>query len=298
MANEFVANAADVIGVADVIRERAEVTDKLQWPEGWKAAIRGIKGGADINFEVVGGMVRPSDPKENTIWVETEHEITGWAFSADEPEEPADGMVWILTTLDRFASFNALKNKAVMVYPREAMQYFDGKWNSMKAESFAGGEWTPWILYLYKEGNEYEDVTGGWKAVNTKPASGYGNAITPTIERNTGSIKFVISSASTSGGGLCYMSNKIDLTPYDTLYVSMLQGWSGRKDVLVTKDASTMWESVTPRIRHSGLTAHIITLDISDIDEPRHIAIGLAYNNDQDANKVPVGMLIDKIWLE
>ena len=42
-------------------------------------------GGASLNFKVVGGTSTPSSPKENTIWVNTDAEISSWAFSAEEP---------------------------------------------------------------------------------------------------------------------------------------------------------------------------------------------------------------------
>ena len=41
-------------------------------------------GGAPLNFKVVGGT-KPSNPKENTIWVNTDAEITGWQFASDDP---------------------------------------------------------------------------------------------------------------------------------------------------------------------------------------------------------------------
>lgn len=42
-------------------------------------------GGAPLNFKVVGGTSAPSNPKENTIWVNTDSAITGWHFGAEEP---------------------------------------------------------------------------------------------------------------------------------------------------------------------------------------------------------------------
>lgn len=40
---------------------------------------------AGLNFKVVGGTTQPSNPSENTIWVNTDKEITGWIFSAKNP---------------------------------------------------------------------------------------------------------------------------------------------------------------------------------------------------------------------
>ena len=38
-----------------------------------------------LNFKVVGGTSAPSNPKENTIWVDTDTEIAEWHFGAEEP---------------------------------------------------------------------------------------------------------------------------------------------------------------------------------------------------------------------
>ena len=48
------------------------------------ANIFGVNGSyTDLNFEVVGGTSAPTDPKENTIWMNTDTEITGYQFSAE-----------------------------------------------------------------------------------------------------------------------------------------------------------------------------------------------------------------------
>lgn len=41
--------------------------------------------GSSVNFTVVGGTAVPENPEENTIWVNTDAEVTGWIFSADDP---------------------------------------------------------------------------------------------------------------------------------------------------------------------------------------------------------------------
>lgn len=42
-------------------------------------------GGTSLNFKVVGGTTAPVNPKENTIWVNTDVKITSWHFGAEEP---------------------------------------------------------------------------------------------------------------------------------------------------------------------------------------------------------------------
>lgn len=51
----------------------------------------GAGGASILNFKVVGGTTQPESPKENTIWVNTGTEISGWVFSPEEPAEPSGG---------------------------------------------------------------------------------------------------------------------------------------------------------------------------------------------------------------
>ena len=69
-------------------------------------------GSNPLNFKVVGNP-QPANPKENTIWVNTDVSITSWIFSATEPEAPSDGAIWILPGTAG-ASFNALKKNGIM----------------------------------------------------------------------------------------------------------------------------------------------------------------------------------------
>lgn len=50
-----------------------------------KAFLHG-SGASPLNFRVVGGSTQPADPKENTLWVTTDRDISGYAFSPGEPE--------------------------------------------------------------------------------------------------------------------------------------------------------------------------------------------------------------------
>ena len=42
-------------------------------------------GGSVLNFEVVPGHTKPSNPKENTIWVKTDYSMHRWDISPDQP---------------------------------------------------------------------------------------------------------------------------------------------------------------------------------------------------------------------
>ena len=59
-------------------------------------------GGVPLNFKIVGGTTEPTNPKENTIWVNTDTAIKGWHFSADDPfigevVEDAGAVLWAIS---------------------------------------------------------------------------------------------------------------------------------------------------------------------------------------------------------
>lgn len=110
-------------------------------------------GGAPLNFEVVGNP-QPDNSKENTLWVNTDVKITSWIFSATEPENPAEGMVWFSVGTSSPVEFNALKKNALQVYPRSAQQYVSGAWVDVTAKIYQNSVWASLDnrFFLFKEG--------------------------------------------------------------------------------------------------------------------------------------------------
>ena len=121
---------------------------------GWGTGNLGGGSGGGLNFKVVGNP-QPANPKENTIWLNTDVDITGKYFQAEQPEEMVGGEVWISTGTASRVAFNALKKSTIMVYPLSAKQYVSGAWVDVTAMSYQGGEWVDWILLLYDSGNFY-----------------------------------------------------------------------------------------------------------------------------------------------
>lgn len=161
-------------------------------------------GGGGLNFSVVGGTAQPENPKENTIWVNTETEISGWVFSATEPKSPVEGTVWISTGTSSTVEFNALKKDAIQVYPLSAKQYVNGAWVDVTTMSYQGGEWVGWITYLYNRGDECEHITGGWTYEEL-----FGSC---SLTKNSDSIYVVCTEGSSGSAISVYPTNKIDLT--------------------------------------------------------------------------------------
>ena len=177
-------------------------------------------GGTSLNFTVVGGTSQPSSPKENTIWVNTSTTITSWVFSAEQPSSPTSGMVWIQTGDSSDATFNALKKNILQVYPLSAKQYVYYSWVDKEAIVYQNSTWVELSsnFYLYRKGNEYTDLTGGWTSVGKKAESdANASSLAPTITRADTYIRASITTSSRSG--IFYMLNPINITGYSTLVV-------------------------------------------------------------------------------
>lgn len=109
---------------------------------------------------------------ENTIGVVTTNPITGWYFAYAQPENMVEGEVWITTGVSSSVEFNALKTNNVMVYPLVAKQMVSGTLKDVTAKSYQNGEWVGWAMFLYKDGDEYTVITGGWVCEGKKEENG------------------------------------------------------------------------------------------------------------------------------
>lgn len=162
-----------------------------------------VTGGAGLNFKVVGNP-QPSSPSENTIWIDTDNNMTSWIFSYTEPETPSEGMVWIATGTASPVAFNSLKKNCMMAYPMSAKQYVGGAWVYKTAKSYRNGAWVDWVTYFYKDGNTFDDLTGGYA---------YGDRT--TLEAD--SIKIYLDGQNQESYAI--INNKFDLAGISTLYV-------------------------------------------------------------------------------
>lgn len=124
-----------------------------------------------LNLFVVGGTTQPTSPKENTLWVNTSTAITGWVFSDTKPTSPVEGMVWFTNGTASLTPLNAIKKNGLWVYPTACQQYVSGAWVSKTARVYTGGAWKDWFVYLYKNGDQCADVSGGWTGQTTTGSS-------------------------------------------------------------------------------------------------------------------------------
>ena len=241
----------------------------------------GAGGGTSLNFKVVGNP-KPDSPKENTLWVDTDEEITSWAFAPTQPETAAEGMVWFSTDISKPIVFDALKKNSIMVYPTSAKQYVNGAWVSKVIEIYQNGEWVKfWDGVALNPSNPNDDVTGGWTG---------DSSITPYKDANrthkaagaawnNGYVKLTMPYKSE---GSYRTKNKVDVTRFNTLTVNAGYGWAnaGMVHVFLTDKlniASTSGASAQATIFSGGeINGKTVTLDISNVTGEQYIGFGLA----------------------
>ena len=262
---------------------------------------KGFKHGAGgvsaLNFKIVGGAIQPENPKENTIWVNTETEISGWVFSAEEPGEPAEGMVWIELGTASPAPFKALKKDSVYVHPISCRQYQGGAWTNVDAYLYTGSEWVQFsseIKYLYRNG----ETSITWTGTGTDTDTELLMEITHTIY---------------NGGygdyGRKYSSKPINIpTGFTKLSIKyyctgtkQTEGTPTHAFVLRTDLASGTWMSETNVVASVSIpytTAETVaTMDVSGSLYGKDLYCGTYYNSHKNVTN-PKQYHIKEIWFE
>lgn len=192
------------------------LSGKTAYVDGEKVTGSHICEGAELNFEVIGGTTQPTNPKENTIWVNTANDITNYIFSATAPESPAEGAVWFVTSSDgSLAKFEALADDTVsiVVYPdAPAYQYIGGQWVSKPTSLYQFGSWTVLSLTHTVIPNVSDYPISSW--TNNLPTNWSAN-----INTSTGVLTFVSSSFYSNALTGMLTSNSIDITNFNTLTI-------------------------------------------------------------------------------
>ena len=122
--------------IGDAIRVQSGKTDKIPLAQ-MPTEIINLQ---SLNFEVVGNP-KPQNPKENTIWLNTDVAIPSWTFNAADPGSGDEGAVCIKTGNASDYPFNALKKNSLMVYPLYAEQYVSNAWGIVEAQIFKNNTW-------------------------------------------------------------------------------------------------------------------------------------------------------------
>lgn len=213
--------------------------------------------GVGLNFEVVGGMEQPSNPENNTVWVETDQPITGWEFCACEPETQYEGMVWV-----RLGSYknteisigDTFKVCVVAVY-----QSIDGVFAEKHGLLFVDGKWITLAkpLYVLKDGVVAMEAGSYVESSATYFSNG--------VIKSDGQYM--------EGGNHGYFSKKINVDDYDTLrvHIASIGVYASLFAVGLSKDGivdSGYEQNLSQFVAYanvSGSQSGWVEIDISDL---------------------------------
>ena len=216
----------------------------------------GVGGGTPLQFRVIASLTEPASFKENDIWVKAEG-MTGWIVAPRLPEAE-EGLVCIQTGADAELSFNALRKNALAVGPISARQSIGGEWKLLDAWAFVGGALeqfsSAWDGYYFKDGDQYEEITGGWTS------EGWDNSGTATIGET------LIVKANGNATGRMGIADPVDLTNVNTLWYASPSGNNGANNsgYLCIADAKTYGSGnrvASATIRNAGTGS----IDVSNL---------------------------------
>lgn len=237
-------------------------------------------GGAVLNFKVVGGTAEPVGPKENTIWVNTDVEISDWAFSAGEPAAPVRGNVWVKTAATSTVAFNALKKNAIVIYPQSCMQ-----WN--------GSVWVQREALVYKN--------GGWANTGIVFISESKTLVAPATYKTSGSATIADNVYTfPSGIKMVAVGWLIDVTDFDTLkleYTASLGGYVNAHSGVF--DPAGVNTTIASQI-HANNTANTTSITVHDYVDVSGVTgtyvVGVRVNSGAGGDTATVTMLSAKLY--
>lgn len=135
-------------------------------------------GGGGLNLKVVGGATQPINPRENTIWINTNTTITGYFLSPTQPNTQIEGLVW-LKTADTGVEINVGRKNAVLLHLGMSQVYSGGGWVTVEGYVYKSSAWVQFgFLALYKDGVFYTDHTEKVIKGSIKYADTYYTAVT------------------------------------------------------------------------------------------------------------------------
>lgn len=165
-------------------------------------------------------------------------------------------------------------------------------------------------LWLYREGDECEEITGGWNAYPYR-VGGYNNAITPSIEKGNDYIYGSISTTTSDDRGVIMTNNRVNLTPFRELKIHIVEATGYTPHPGVVGEASSKIcvsktkgdgyisdaSSAILTFNNSPVTDSIVTVNIEDVTSEEYVIIGFlnySYNSSRSYSNVK----FDKVWLE
>ena len=160
------------------------------------------------NYTIVSNTIQPSNPRTNTIWVNTEEQMTDYIIDSAQPSNPTQGLVWIKTDAGAVCTFNAVRGKEIEISPVGVFQYIDNSFVEKAAQIYQN----VWfdisydIHWLIKNGKVVDSTK--YLILNS------GSSITIQEEQGEGDNKYYLLTVPAASG--TYTTGQFDLSSFST----------------------------------------------------------------------------------
>lgn len=239
------------------------------------------------NLSVMGGTTQPAGT-ENMVWINTDTEISSYAFSVTEPVNPVEGMVWVWMALNSMVTINVDKKNIVMLYPYDCKQYINGAWVAKKGKVNINNSWVDIdpALRIMWNGVYDNTVTNGWSGAQKRFESSDRYFLTPTITKTSKSLKFHMTGPDYHIYNGCVLSkDDIDFTNFKKItFKGTTNGATNQKVVLSVMNRNSTYivsnaVASVYAINSADNTNFDVTLDVSKVTGEYALAIGLQVQN-------------------
>jgi hypothetical protein len=213
--------------------------------------------GNAAELTIYGGTTRPAKATQNTIWIDTDVEITSYVLSSKEPETPAEGMAWIKIGNSKGSiQANApVGDNWITVYPITAKQYISGEWVNKTAKSYQNAQWVDWLVRIVPN-NSFT-----WSVFT--PSRGN------VVINEDGTV--AVTGTSTNYHGIGYTNEAFDLTGFNKMKITYTatNGYTASKIGVAKVKSDDSYTAFAASIALKKTTTPVSeVLDISSINEP------------------------------
>lgn len=251
--------------------------------------------GVELNFEVVGGTSQPSNPKENTIWINTSTTITGYKFDTIEPENMNEGEVWIYVGSNSTVAFDIVDG--VKMHPLSVKQYISGSWVNVTAMTYQSGKWIEWRDYLFN----YSSQSYAWQCRGLRyytSSSNHGGVTPSCVTNSDGSVTISMTNNGTvmMTGGCYELVQDYDLTNKNKIIIEYATATGGTW-LTVNNRSDPQWANYIACVRLTETANTKTELDVSSITGLYDIMVYL-YRNKSNSGTGTEKITIKRIYVE
>lgn len=182
----------------------------------------------------------------------------------------------------------------------------------------------PKALYLYNQGDECTDITGGWVTTyENSPQYGTWTGGNSAISKEPASMVLTVSASSNYSSGSIVTANPIDLTNYNTMYTDvgallyagspnmyagncnahMGVGISGVRDEYVYGDyvkraGEASWIRTADSYGYENFQNSVIKMDISGLTGSYYVFGIMAHSVGDYGDQKEMRAVVNAVWLE